>query len=277
MNDKKQSATVRDSIFWLKTIGIILLIAAIGLIGYMVLDKGNIAEFFADLTGANIWLLIITGVVLLAGITLLVIQSRKTAVADTAQQVPLSAGSGKWKALDLAIAAMCIALSFGLSYIKIWEMPMGGAITAASTLPVILFSYIYGIKKGLVVSLAYAVLQIIQDPQYYTLVQFILDYILGFGVLGLGGLFKKNIVWGVIFANFLRFLCSFISGFVFFGQYAPEGMNPIIYSLVYNGSFMLPDTLICVIVTILPGMQSNIHALMRKHRPAPIVDANKAA
>lgn len=275
MCDKKQP--IRDSIFWLKTVGIILLIAAAGLTCYMVLGKGNFAEFFADLTGANIWLLIVTGIVLLTGVTLLIIQSRKTAAVDADQQVPLAAGSGKWKALDLAIAAMCIALSFGLSYIKIWEMPMGGAITAASTLPVILFSYIYGVKKGLVVSLAYAVLQIIQDPQYYTLVQFLLDYIIGFGVLGFGGLFKKNIVYGVVFANFLRFLCSFISGFVFFGQYAPEGMNPVIYSLVYNGSFMLPDTLICVIVTILPGMQSNINALMRKHRPAPITDADKAA
>ncbi|MGI6665572.1 MAG: energy-coupled thiamine transporter ThiT [Christensenellaceae bacterium] len=251
MEQKKQ-----ESKFWLKVMGVLLIVVAIGCIAFMITGKGGFSAFFEDLADANLWLLIGSGIVLIGGIVILIIYSRQS------EQTTKS----NWETKEIVIAALCIALSFVLSYIKIWEMPMGGTITPASMLPVMLFAYIYGTGKGLLVSFIYALLQIIQGAEFLNLIQFLLDYILGFGVLGLAGLFKKSIVPGVILGGVLRFLCSFIAGFVFYGQYAPEGMSPILYSLGYNGTYMLPEIIICVVITLLPGMQRNIESLKAQNQ-----------
>ena len=63
----------------------------------------------------------------------------------------------------ITFGGVCIALSFALSYIRIIHMPMGGSITLASMLPLMLYSYMFGCKKGLVAGMIYGVLQAIQD------------------------------------------------------------------------------------------------------------------
>ncbi|MBR2384770.1 MAG: energy-coupled thiamine transporter ThiT, partial [Clostridia bacterium] len=70
---------------------------------------------------------------------------------------------------------MCVALSFALSYIKLFEMPQGGSVTLFSMLPIMLFSYIYGMKKGLLVGVIYGLLQAVQDPYIIHPAQFLLD------------------------------------------------------------------------------------------------------
>ena len=91
----------------------------------------------------------------------------------------------KWNAKMLAYAALCIAVSFVLSYVRLFRMPQGGSITPASMLPVMLFAYAFGFGPGLVCSLAYGVLQMFQDMYIVGWVQATLDYIIAFGALEL--------------------------------------------------------------------------------------------
>ena len=99
---------------------------------------------------------------------------------------------------------------------------------------------------------------------------FFLFYIVGFGVLGLTGFFgkgKKDFLMyvGITLAGFCRFAASFISGVVFYASYAPQGQNVFLYSLVYNGTYMLPEVILCIVVAALIGkrlvkiMKSSIH------------------
>lgn len=154
----------------------------------------------------------------------------------------------------LAQAGVCIALAQVLSYIKIWEMPQGGSITAASMAPILLFSLYNGPKNGVLAAGIFGFLQFLLGGKMIHPLSILLDYILGFGVLGIAGAFKKwplPAVIGSLIACVGRFLCSFLSGFVIFGSYAPEGMNPVWYSFIYNMNYMLPESLVAIVVVAL--------------------------
>ncbi len=166
----------------------------------------------------------------------------------------------KWNAKMLAYAALCIAVSFVLSYVRLFRMPQGGSITPASMLPVMLFAYAFGFGPGLVCSLAYGVLQMFQDMYIVGWMQATLDYILAFGALAVVALFKGwkhplNFSVGVVVAGLLRVGCHVLSGVVYFAEYAPEGMNPLVYSLVYNLTSVGIDALICAAIAFIPGVR----------------------
>jgi thiamine transporter len=145
-----------------------------------------------------------------------------------------------------------IALAMILSYIKIYELPNGGSVTAASMVPIMIFAYRWGVKQGILVGAVYGVLQFILGPKYSMhWVSIILDYVAGFGVLGFAGAFGKGPVRGIIgvtFASFLRLICSTISGVVVFASYAPAGQDPLIYSIAYNSSYMVPEFIVSAVV-----------------------------
>lgn len=88
----------------------------------------------------------------------------------------------KWNAKMLATGALCIAIGFVLSYIRLVHMPQGGSITPASMLPVMMFAYAYGFGPGILCGVAYGILQMFQDPYIVGWVQAALDYILPFGL-----------------------------------------------------------------------------------------------
>ncbi len=160
----------------------------------------------------------------------------------------------KWTPKLLAYAALAIALAFVLSCVRLWRMPQGGTVTPSSMLPMMLFSYAFGVGPGLVASLAYGHLQAIQDPYIVGFWQFLLDYPIAFGVMGLMGLFAgKQNKWllfvGIGVVSVLRMIFHTLSGVLFFAEYAGD-MNPWIYSLGYN-SFVLVDAAICVVVALL--------------------------
>ncbi len=151
----------------------------------------------------------------------------------------------------LAEIAIAIALSTVLSYIKIFSMPYGGSVTLGSMVPILLISFRRDVKVGVVTGVIYGFVQMFLDGWFYSPVGMFLDYPLAFGVLGLAGLFKKQPIIGVVLGMAGRFVCHFISGVVFFGMYAPEGMSPVIYSAVYNGGYMLPELVISAILIYL--------------------------
>ncbi|KXZ40123.1 thiamine transporter [Alkalithermobacter thermoalcaliphilus JW-YL-7 = DSM 7308] len=152
----------------------------------------------------------------------------------------------------LVEAGVMIALAQILSYIKIFEAPYGGSVTAASMVPIIVYSIRWGIKPGLLVGVVYGILQFILGPKYsYHILSILFDYIVAFGVLGLSGLLRKStkgMFLGVFLGIFLRFISHVISGAIVWGIYAPEGTNPWIYSIIYNGSYLLPELIISYIV-----------------------------
>ena len=166
----------------------------------------------------------------------------------------------KWDAKMLAYGALCIAISFVLSYIRLLHMPQGGSITPASMLPVMMFAYAFGFGPGLVCSMAYGVLQMFQDMYIVGWVQATLDYVLAFGSLALVALFRGwksplNFSVGVVVAGIVRVFFHVLSGVVYFAEYAPEGMNPLVYSLVYNLSSAGVDALICAVIGFIPGVR----------------------
>jgi len=85
---------------------------------------------------------------------------------------------GKLKAKSLAYAGVMVALSFGLSYIKLYTQPQGGSITLLSMLPIMLYAYMFGVREGLMAAFAYSILQCVQGVYYLNFLQFLFDYII---------------------------------------------------------------------------------------------------
>lgn len=159
----------------------------------------------------------------------------------------------KSSARMLTEAGIMIAAAQILSYVKIFEAPYGGSVTAGSMIPIIIFSLRWGVKWGLLAGTAYGILQFLLGGVIYSfhIVSILFDYVVAFGFLGLAGLFRSS-VKGVFLGSFLgifgRFVCHVISGVVVWASYAPEGMNPFFYSVVYNGSYLLPELAITLVI-----------------------------
>ena len=135
---------------------------------------------------------------------------------------------------------------------------MGGSVTAGSMIPIILFALRWGVKPGIITGTTFGVLKLILGGSVYTPVQAILEYPIAFGFLGLAGIISINkefkladylkVILGVLLAIGGRFLCHFIAGIVFFGQYTPEGISTWKYSLVYQLQYLLPEFIISAII-----------------------------
>ena len=185
-----------------------------------------------------------------------------TAVAIFILLIIISALANKDKkvsAKQLAFAAVALALATVCSNIRLFRLPMGGAVTLFSMLIVTLIGYWYGSAVGLMAAVAYGLLQMIFDTYVVSLPQVLLDYPLAFGALGLSGFFsdKKNgLIIGYLVAITGRFLFSVLSGVVFFGMYAPEGMSPLAYSVAYNGSIIYGEGILTIIILMIPAVKS---------------------
>ena len=163
--------------------------------------------------------------------------------------------SKKMSAKQLTFCAVAMALALVTSFIKFASLPMGGSITLFSMFFMCFIGYLYGPKIGIMTGVAYGILQLIIEPYIYAPLQVLLDYPLAFGALGLAGFFsnkKFGLTTGVIVGILGRYICHVISGYVFFASYAPEGMNPMIYTLGYNATYIVPELIATVIVVSLP-------------------------
>lgn len=148
----------------------------------------------------------------------------------------------------IARIGLAIALAFILDMIKIYTLPNGGgSISLGSMVPILLLSFIYGPSIGLFTGFLFGVFKLILDPYILNPIQVLFDYPLPFMAVGIAGFFKNKYI-GASIGMFLRFISHFISGVIFFGSYAPEGMSPIIYSLVVNGSAVGGELLICLVL-----------------------------
>ena len=177
-----------------------------------------------------------------------------TLVILAAIMVGMSVSRKTWTAKSMAYAALSIALAFVLSYIKIWRMPNSGSVTLASMLPLMLFAASYGVGPGLLAGAAYGMLQYLQGGYFVHPIQFLLDYPLAFALIGLAGLYKflpkAWSKWSLYAAMVLgalgRCLSATLAG-IFYWDTAPWA------SLVYNGAYLVPDTLICIALAVFVG------------------------
>ena len=161
---------------------------------------------------------------------------------------------------SLTYGAICVALAYALSYVKFFSLPQGGSVTFASMLPIILYSYMFGTRKGLVVGVVYGMLQFIQSPQFYQPMQVLLDYPIAFGALGVAGIARKiPFVKGKILAEFavgatiaivLRYFAHVVSGYYVFSSWAMEGYTAVSWAFVYN-TFVFADLAIVLAIGLL--------------------------
>jgi thiamine transporter len=188
----------------------------------------------------------------------------------------------------LAYGGMAIALATVLSLIVVWKMPQGGTITAASMLPLVFFALAFGLRWGVLAGAVFGLLQMALPGAFLVQpVQVLLDYPIAFAALGLAGLFSlpgpkraENVdilrrlgalpLWTPVAGTFLamaaRTVAHVLSGVVFFASYAPEGQDVWLYSLVYNGSYMLPEAVVTTI--LLTVFLTGLHRAYKPLRPA---------
>ena len=166
----------------------------------------------------------------------------------------------KANVLVIIECALMLGLAVVLSFIRVWQMPMGGSVTLLSMLPIVFISIKYGVKTGLAVGFLFAVIQFMagigtvltwgMTPQA-VIGSSLLDYFIPYTCLGFAGLLRKKSLlgWsvGVAMVMIFRFLSHFVSGIIIFGQWAPEGWGVVSYSLVYNGTIMLPELVFSMI------------------------------
>ena len=169
----------------------------------------------------------------------------------------MSTSKSHLKLRALCEGALLVALAQVLSYLKLFELPQGGSITVGM-FPIFFYCVRWGFARGMLASSAYAALQLIFDGAYaWGWHSMIGDYLLAFAVLGIAGLFwkmKGGFFIGATVGSFTRFLVHWVVGATIWAAYMPEsffGMtmtSPWLYSLLYNGSFMLIDWLLVLVI-----------------------------
>ena len=161
---------------------------------------------------------------------------------------------------QLVFCAAALALAYLTSYIKLFEMPWGGSVTLFSMLFVVLIGNWYGSKTGLLVGLAYGIIQFIQEPYVLSFFQVCCDYILAFAALGVAGFFarsKYGLVKGYIIAVIARGVFHALGGYLYWMDYMPDNFQKaqaILNTILYNYSYLLVEGVITVIVISIPAV-----------------------
>ena len=108
-------------------------------------------------------------------------------------------------------------------------------------LPIVLVAYLFGTRRGVIAGFCVGLINLIFGPYIIHPIQLLMDYPIPYGALGLAGITRNSkygLVSGYVIGVVARGLCHVLSGVIFFGSYAPEGMSPWIYSFGYNFSFL---------------------------------------
>jgi thiamine transporter len=99
---------------------------------------------------------------------------------------------------------------------------------------------------------------LILGPYVIGPIQLLLDYPLAFGSLGLAGAFsnsKYGIIKGYLLGVAGRYLCHIISGVVYFAEFAGD-QNPIVYSVIYNATYIVPEAIAAILILSIPAVRN---------------------
>ncbi|MGN1401401.1 MAG: energy-coupled thiamine transporter ThiT [Bacillus sp. (in: firmicutes)] len=163
-----------------------------------------------------------------------------------------------------AALALLLDLVSGVVFSRIW--PQGGSVSIAMV-PVFLMAYRWGLKGGLLTGFLLGLLQVALGQAYVIHpLQGFLDYFVAFTAVGTAGLFAGAInkglienekrkavtlmVLGILLGSFLRFICHFLTGIIYFASSDLDGFNIVAFSAGYNGTYMLPSFILCSIVVV---------------------------
>jgi thiamine transporter len=149
----------------------------------------------------------------------------------------------------IAMVGVTVALAAVLNLMPLFEMPQGGSVSL-EMVPILFLALYRGPKVGIIGGVVYGLVNLAMKPFIFHPAQVILDYPLAFGLLGLAGFFRPDNALKIAAGTFLgalgRFGAAVLSGAIFFASYAPKGQSPWLYSMIYNGSYMLPATIIAI-------------------------------
>jgi thiamine transporter len=177
-------------------------------------------------------------------------------------------GSNKRKAnvKQLVFSAVAVALSVITSVFTVFNLPFGGSITLFRMFFICLIGYLYGTRSGILTGIACGFLDLILKPYVVHPVQLLIDYPIAFGCLGLSGVFAKSklgLVKGYLLGVAGRYICHVLSGVIFFSMYAGS-QNPMIYSLGYNATYIVPEAVVTVILLVLPPVAAALGYVKRQ-------------
>lgn len=265
-------AMLVSSLFNDKAVKISLIVTAALLLGCFIATMVLMAQYYGDIAeyypNANLVGMIVSAVVFMVIMVVMWFVGDKRKMSDTR---------------SIVYGAISIALSFALSYAKLFKLPQGGSVTFASLLPLMVYCCMFGTRRGLVVCTIYGVLQALQDPFIIHPMQFLLDYPLAFGLIGVSGIFMEKGVFkekkivafllGGIIAVVLRYACHVCSGVFAFADYADLDKygSAIVYSMAYN-SFTFVDMALALVAGSTLFASKSFTALMQKSS-----DVNKLA
>lgn len=265
-------AMLVSSLFNDKAVKISLIVTAALLLGCFIATMVLMAQYYGDIAeyypNANLVGMIVSAVVFMVIMVVMWFVGDKRKMSDTR---------------SIVYGAISIALSFALSYAKLFKLPQGGSVTFASLLPLMVYCCMFGTRRGLVVCTIYGVLQALQDPFIIHPMQFLLDYPLAFGLIGVSSIFMEKGVFkekkivafllGGIIAVVLRYACHVCSGVFAFADYADLDKygSAIVYSMAYN-SFTFVDMALALVAGSTLFASKSFTALMQKSS-----DVNKLA
>ena len=164
----------------------------------------------------------------------------------------------------LCEGAIMLALALVLNLLSksiFANLPQGGSISLAM-FPLLLIAHRWGWGYGLLTGFCYGLLDMLLDGGYaWGWQSILLDYLVAYTALGLGGFFRGK-AWGmfpcVVLGSLGRFAVHYVSGVTLYRIIEPTGIegfgvftDPHLYSLVYNGVYMLPNMVIAVVITAL--------------------------
>lgn len=163
----------------------------------------------------------------------------------------------------LTYSSFCICIAFVLSYIRLFPLPQGGSVNPGSMFFITIIGYWFGLKPGILTGITFGLLKLVFNPFIVHPIQFLLDYPLAFGALGISGLFrngKYELYKGYVVACLSRLLISTLSGIIFFSTFAGD-VNPILYSLTYNMSYILPEMILTIVIISVPTYRNAINSV----------------
>ncbi len=164
----------------------------------------------------------------------------------------------RFETTTLVEMGISIALAVALSYLKFFTMPQGGSVTL-QMVPIVILAARLGTIPGLVGGLTFGLIRMLLSPSFFHPLQGLLDYPVAFFVIGFAGIWVRygRNVWdyyrngfALAFVFGLRFISHVIAGKIFFGEYAPEGMNQWWYSITYNATHLVPELVITFVVLV---------------------------
>lgn len=159
----------------------------------------------------------------------------------------------------LVKTAVLLAVTFVLNHVTLFRMPQGGSVTAFSMFALFLVSYLFGPRQGIIAGLAYGLIDLVLNPYVIHPVQLFMDYPLGFGAIGFGGLLrnsKHGMIKGYCLGVLGRYLVVVLSGIIFWGMYAAEGFNAVSWSFFYNMTYILPEAIATAGIISIPKVRN---------------------